>query len=45
MFNRMLITTFLLLVIATSAWYSTVAEAQQFVTEGLVSFWSFNKSR
>jgi hypothetical protein len=45
MFNRMLITTFLLLVIATSAWYSTVAEAQapQFVTEGLVSFWSFDK--
>ena len=41
MFNRMLITTFLLLVIATSAWYSTVAEAQQFVTNGLVSFWSF----
>lgn len=44
MFNRMLITTFLLLVIATSAWYSTVAEAQQFVTQGLVSFWSFDES-
>ena len=41
------VTTFLLLVIATSAWYSTVAEAQfaaQFVTQGLVSFWSFDKS-
>ena len=44
MFNRMFITTFLLLVIATSVWYSTVAEVQQFVTEGLVSFWSFDKS-
>ena len=43
MSNRMLATIFALAVIATFVWYTSVTEAQ-IVTDGLISFWTFDKS-
>ncbi len=43
MSNRMLATIFALAVIATFVWYTSVTEAQ-IVTDGLISFWTFDES-
>lgn len=42
MFNKMFI--FVLSVVAISVWYTNVVEAGVVVTDGLVSFWTFDKS-
>jgi hypothetical protein len=44
MFKKTLIITFVLMVIGTAFWYTNTAKAQQFVTDGLVSFWTFDNS-
>ncbi|MBC8462179.1 MAG: LamG domain-containing protein [Deltaproteobacteria bacterium] len=44
MSNKMFTAIFALVVIATSVWYTNVVEAQIVVTDGLVSFWTFDKS-
>ena len=43
MFNKILILVFGL-VIATSAWYTNVVKAQDMVTDGLISIWTFDRS-
>ncbi len=42
MFNKTFITVVLL--IATVIWYASTAEAEPFVTNGLISFWTFDKN-
>lgn len=46
MSNKMLTVTvvFALVVVATSFWYTNAAEAQKIITDGLVSFWTFDES-
>lgn len=42
MLNKILILTFILSVIATLFMYANIAEAQTFVTKGLISYWTFD---
>lgn len=44
MSNKMFTLIFALSIIATSVWYMNAAEAGMVVTDGLVSFWTFDKS-
>lgn len=43
MFNKKLITIALLMVVTTVVWYTNITEAQPYATEGLISFWTFDK--
>jgi hypothetical protein len=44
MFKKTLIITFVLTVLGIAFWYANTAKAQEFVTDGLISFWNFDKS-
>jgi len=43
MFNKILTIAFCL-VMATSVWYTNVVEAQEIITDGLISVWTFDRS-
>jgi len=44
MYNRILTIAFVLATIAASAWCINVVEAQEIVTDGLISIWTFDRS-
>jgi len=44
MYNGILTIAFVLATIAASAWCINVVEAQEIVTDGLISIWTFDRS-